>query len=47
MPGFKDFNCARVILGGIEIMHMIRKVQMKFPGQNAPSAAQQFYSPYS
>jgi transposase-like protein len=29
MPGFKNFRCARLILGGIEIMHMIVKGQMK------------------
>jgi putative transposase len=44
MLGFKDFNCARVILGGIELMHMIKKGQMKCSGKTAPSAAQQFYS---
>ncbi len=27
-PRFKTFRCARVILAGIEIMHMIRKRQM-------------------
>jgi transposase-like protein len=26
--GFKDFRSARIILGGIEVMHMIRKGQM-------------------
>ncbi|MGF6368966.1 transposase-like protein [Paraburkholderia sp. RAU6.4a] len=25
MLGFKDFHCARIILGGIEVMHMISK----------------------
>jgi transposase-like protein len=44
MLGFKNFNCARVILSGIELMHMIKKGQMKCSGKNAPSAAQQFYS---
>ena len=29
MQGFKDFRCARIILSGIEVMHMIRKRQMK------------------
>ncbi|OXC77958.1 Mobile element protein [Caballeronia sordidicola] len=29
MLGFKDFRCARIILSGIEVMHMIRKGQMK------------------
>jgi putative transposase len=44
MLGFKDFHCARVILGGIETMHMIRKGQMKIVSKTPPSAAQQFYS---
>ncbi|MHB9842107.1 IS6 family transposase [Paraburkholderia terrae] len=44
MLGFKDFNCARIILSGIELMHMIKKGQMKCSGKTAPSAAQQFYS---
>jgi hypothetical protein len=44
MLGFKDFNCARVILSGIELMHMIKKGQVKWSGKNSLSAAQQFYS---
>jgi len=44
MLGFKDFNCARVILSGIELMHMIKKRQVKCSGRNSLSAAQQFYS---
>jgi putative transposase len=44
MLGFKDFRCARVILSGIEIMHMISKGQMKHTGKIKPSAASQFYS---
>ena len=44
MLGFKDFRCARVILSGIEIMHMIVKGQMKHTGKIKPSAACQFYS---
>ncbi|WP_421028058.1 hypothetical protein [Paraburkholderia sp. A1RO-5L] len=42
MMGFKDFRCARIILSGIEIMHMIRKGQVK--GDNSRSVAEQFYS---
>jgi transposase-like protein len=42
MLGFKSFRCARVILSGIEIVHMIRKGQMK--GDNSRSVAEQFYS---
>jgi transposase-like protein len=29
MMGFKDFRCARIILAGIEVMHMIRKRQLR------------------
>jgi putative transposase len=29
MLSFKNFRCARIILGGIEFMHMIVKGQMK------------------
>lgn len=43
MMGFKDFRCARIILSGIEIMHMIRKGQMREDGI-AVSATDQFYS---
>ncbi|PVX85593.1 IS6 family transposase [Paraburkholderia unamae] len=44
MLGFKDFNCARVILSGIELMHMIKKDQLQRSGSTSLSAAQQFYS---
>lgn len=44
MLGFKNFRCARILLGGIELMHMIKKGQMESAGKNRPSAAQQFYS---
>ncbi len=43
MMGFKDFWCARIILAGIELMHMIRKRQMKDDGVDRTVAAQ-FYS---
>jgi hypothetical protein len=43
MPGFKSFRCARVILGGIELMHMIAKGQMKSDGAWHRSVADQFY----
>jgi transposase-like protein len=42
MMGFKDFRCARIILSGIELMHMIRKGQMS--GDTTRSVAVQFYS---
>jgi putative transposase len=41
--GFKNFRCARIILSGIETMHMIRKGQMKANGVTR-TAAEQFYS---
>src|SRR5471030_549344 len=44
MLGFKDFDCARVILIGIEVMHMIKKGQMKCTDKEPLSAANQFYS---
>ncbi|SIT41222.1 transposase [Paraburkholderia piptadeniae] len=43
MMGFKDFRCARIILSGIEVIHMIRKGQMKDDG-SARTVADQFYS---
>jgi putative transposase len=43
MMGFKDFRCARIILAGIELMHMIRKGQMHDDGF-AKTAAEQFRS---
>lgn len=43
MMDFKNFRCARVILAGIEIMHIIRKGQMHDNGF-ARSVAEQFYS---
>ncbi|WP_350357421.1 IS6 family transposase [Paraburkholderia fungorum] len=43
MMGFKDFRCARIILSGIEVMHMIRKGQMKTDGVER-TAADLFYS---
>jgi putative transposase len=42
MLGFKDFRCARILLSGIELMHMINKGQMKNSKGKTP--AQQFYS---
>ncbi len=43
MMEFKNFRCARIILSGIEIVHMIRKGQMCDDGI-ASTAAEQFYS---
>jgi hypothetical protein len=44
MLGVKDFRCARIILSGIEVMHMIRKGQMEVKEGSRPSVAAQFYS---
>ncbi len=44
MLGFKSFWSARILIGGIETMHMIRKGQMDCPGGQAMSTANQFYS---
>ncbi|AJG22310.1 Mobile element protein [Cupriavidus basilensis] len=44
MLGFQTFRCARIILGGIETMRMIRKGQMATPKRSNPSAAEQFCS---
>jgi putative transposase len=42
MLGFKSFHCARILLAGIEFMHMIRKGQMRSTRSQNPSPAQQF-----
>jgi transposase-like protein len=44
MLGFKSFGCARILIAGIETMHMIRKGQVDCPDSQASSAANQFYS---
>ena len=44
MLGFKSFCSARILIGGIETMHMIRKGQMDRPAGSTMSAADQFYS---
>ena len=44
MLGFKSFWSSRIIIAGIETMHMIRKGQMDCPEGQTMSAAQQFYS---
>ncbi|CAG4917189.1 IS6 family transposase ISBmu21 [Paraburkholderia saeva] len=43
MPGFKSFRCARILLAGIEMMHMIAKGQME-DGAIDQTRADQFYS---
>ena len=44
MLGFKSFWSARIIIAGIETMHMIKKGQMNCPDGQTMSAANQFYS---
>ena len=44
MLGFKSFNCARVLIAGIETMHMVKKGQLDRSKAQASSAASQFYS---
>ena len=44
MLGFKSFRCARILISGIETMHMIRKGQLGYIKDQASSAANQFYS---
>jgi transposase-like protein len=42
MLGFKSLSSARVILGGIEMVHMIRKGQAKYAHNPQRSLAEQF-----
>jgi putative transposase len=42
MLGFKSADSARVILSGIELIHMMRKQQAKFACSRRPSLAEQF-----
>ena len=44
MLGFKSFRCARILIAGIEVMHMIRKGQLGAIKDQASSVANQFYS---
>ena len=44
MLGFKSFWSARILLSGIETMHVIKKGQMDCPDGSTMSAADQFYS---
>ncbi len=44
MLGFKDFDCARVNLSGIELMQVINTGQMKCANKTPLSAANQFCS---
>jgi len=42
MLGFKSIASARVILDGIEMIHMMRKRQARFAYNPRPSIADQF-----
>ena len=42
MLGFKAMNSARVILSGIEMVHMMRKGQAKYACNSQLSLAEQF-----
>jgi putative transposase len=42
MLGFKSVNSARVILSGIDMIHMMRKRQAKYACNPQPSLAEQF-----
>ena len=43
MLGFKSFWSARIVIAGIETMHMTRKGQLNCPAGSTASAADQFY----
>lgn len=43
MLGFKSIAPARVILGGIEMIHMMRKEQRKYASRLQVSLAKQFH----
>ena len=43
MPGFKSFRRAQTLLGGIELLNMIRKGQYQHPKSGGLSPAEQFY----
>lgn len=40
----QSFRCARILLAGIETMHMFKKGQLDCPDGQVASAADQFYS---
>jgi putative transposase len=44
MLGFQTFRCARILLAGIETVHMIKKGQLDCSDGQGASAAEQFYS---
>jgi len=44
MLGFKSFRSARIIIAGIETLHMIKKGPMNCPVSQTMSDANQVYS---
>jgi len=42
MLGFQSVASARAILGGIEMIHMMRKQQAKYACNRQPTLAEQF-----
>ena len=42
MLGFKSVDSAHVILGGVELIHMMRKQQAKYACRQQVSLAEQF-----
>ncbi len=44
MLAFKAYHSAKITLAGIEIMHIIRKGQMKAAGRKKQTPAAHFYS---
>ena len=44
MLGFKSFRCARILIAGIEVMHINRKSQLGGVNDPASPTANQFYS---
>jgi putative transposase len=44
MLGFKSFWAACCTIGGIEVMHAIRKGQLRTAGNPLPTPAEQFYA---
>jgi hypothetical protein len=44
MLGFKSMHCAKILLAGIEMMHLIRKGQLDGFGTRSMPAGDQFFS---
>jgi putative transposase len=44
MLGFKSFWAARCTIAGIEVMHAIRKGQLRISGYSLQTPAERFYA---